>query len=92
VNGAGAAQAGAAAELGAGHLQLFADDPEQRRIVGRLDGHIPSVDVEIRHCFFPCRCMMPLTAATHFWVLAGTHRVMPVGAQNDRDRSGGNPN
>ena len=49
VNRAGAAQAGAAAEFRAGHLQLFADDPEQRRIVRRLDGHIPSVDIEIRH-------------------------------------------
>src|SRR6478752_7004956 len=24
---------------------------------------------------FPFRCMKPLTAAAHFWVLAGTHRV-----------------
>src|SRR5215208_8306149 len=23
----------------------------------------------------PCRCWRPLTAASHFWVLAGTHRV-----------------
>ena len=66
VNRAGAAQAGAAAEFRAGHLQLFADGPEQRRIVRRLDGHIPSVDIEIRHGLFPCRCMKPLTAATHF--------------------------
>ena len=37
MHGAGAAQADAAAELGAGHLQLLADDPEQRRVVGRVD-------------------------------------------------------
>ena len=53
VNRAGAAQAGAATEFRTGHLQLLADDPEQRRIVGRLDGHIPSVDIQIRHCALP---------------------------------------
>jgi len=37
LHGAGAAQAGAAAELGTGHLQLVADDPEQGRILGRVD-------------------------------------------------------
>src|SRR6202040_2200681 len=62
VNRAGATQAGAAAEFRAGHLQLPEDGPEQRRIGCRLDGHIPSIDVEIRHGFFPCRCMTPLTA------------------------------
>src|SRR5882724_8170111 len=67
VDCAGATQAGAATEFRAGHLQLFADDPEQRRIARRLDGHIPSVDIEIRHFSLPLRCMMPLTAATHLW-------------------------
>src|SRR6201746_862467 len=67
VNRTGAAQAGAATEFRAGHLQLFADDPEQWRIGRRLDGHIPSVDIEIRHFSLPLRCMMPLTAATHLW-------------------------
>src|SRR3982074_2839879 len=75
VNRAGATEAGAASEFRAGHLQLFADDPEQRRIIGRLDGHIPPVDIQIRHLRFPFRCMKPLTAASHCWVLAGTHRV-----------------
>src|SRR5712675_943922 len=56
VNRAGAAQAGTAAEFRAGHLQLFADDPEQRRIVGRLDGHIPSVDVQGSHVPSEGRC------------------------------------
>jgi len=37
MHGAGAAQACPAAEFGAGHLQLLADDPEQRRVVGRVD-------------------------------------------------------
>src|SRR6185312_17234579 len=41
VHGAGAAEAGAATEFCTGHLQLFTDDPEQRRIACRLDGHIP---------------------------------------------------
>ena len=49
VNGAGATQAGATPEFRAGHLQLFADDPQQRRIVGRFDGHIPPVDSQVRH-------------------------------------------
>jgi hypothetical protein len=53
VNRAGATQAGAATEFRTGHLQLLADDPEQRRIARRLDGHIPSVDVEIRHFSSP---------------------------------------
>ena len=66
VNRAGATETGAAAEFRTGHLQLFADGPKQRRIVRRLDGHIPSIDVENRHGRFPCRCMMSLTAATHF--------------------------
>ncbi len=65
MNRAGAAQAGATAEFCTGHLQLFADGPEQRRIVGRFDGHTPSVDVEVWHGLFPCRCMKPLAAATH---------------------------
>ena len=57
MHGAGAAQAGAATELGAGHLQLLADDPEQRRVVGRVDltrltvdgerDHVPSVAVAV---------------------------------------------
>jgi hypothetical protein len=49
MNRASAAQAGAAAEFCAGHLQLFADGPEQRCIWRCLDGHIPSIDVKIRH-------------------------------------------
>jgi hypothetical protein len=49
MNRASTAQAGAAAEFCAGHLQLFADGPEQRCIWRCLDGHIPSIDVKIRH-------------------------------------------
>src|SRR5713226_2217776 len=49
VNRAGAAETRAAPEFRAGHLQLFADDPQQRRVVGRFDGHIPSVDVQGGH-------------------------------------------
>src|ERR1700730_7882536 len=85
VNRTGAAQAGAAAEFRAGHLQLFADGPEQRRIGSRLDGHIPSVDVESWHGFFPCRCMTPLTAAPHIGLWSDTHRVdADLGRKNDR--------
>ena len=51
---AGAAQAGAAAELGAGELEAFADHPQQRRrrrrvgrrrlaVHGEVDGHGPSL-------------------------------------------------
>src|SRR5258708_32982788 len=49
MHGAGAAQAGAAAELGAGHLQLLADDPEQRRVVGSVDLTRLTVDGECDH-------------------------------------------
>ena len=53
MNRAGAAQARTATELRTGHLQLLADDPQQRRIVGRLDGHIPPIDSEIWHRVSP---------------------------------------
>src|ERR1700741_4760417 len=34
-------------------------------------------------CFFPFRCVTPLTAAVHFW-MAGTHRVgSSLGRKND---------
>jgi hypothetical protein len=67
VNCASATQACAAAKFCTGHLQLFADGPEQRRIARRLDGHIPPIDIEIRHrrvanasdgqtCCPGCRC------------------------------------
>src|SRR6202040_646181 len=49
MHGAGAAQAGAAAELGSGHLQLLADGPEQRRVVGRVDLARLTVDGERDH-------------------------------------------
>src|SRR5258708_25844853 len=49
MHGACAAQAGAAAELGAGHLQLLADDPEQRRVVGSVDLTRLTVDGERDH-------------------------------------------
>src|SRR5215218_5439382 len=75
VNRAGATEAGAATKFRAGHLQLFADDPEQRRIASRLDGHIPSVDIQIRHLRFPFRCWSRLRRQLTVWVLADTHRV-----------------
>src|ERR1700741_1574388 len=61
VNRACTAQPRAAAELGAGHLQLLADGPQQRRIVRRLHGQIPSVDVESNHMFLP----LPVRDATY---------------------------
>src|ERR1700716_1137644 len=75
VNRARAAETRAAPEFCACHLQLFADDPKQRRIVGRFDGHIPSVDSQTGHLRFPFRCMKPLTAASHCSVVAGAHPV-----------------
>ena len=75
VNRAGAAETCAATEFRTGHLQLFADDPEQRRIVGRLDGHIPSVDIQIRHWRFPLPVYEAAYGGISLWVLAGTHRV-----------------
>jgi hypothetical protein len=64
---------------------LFADGPEQRRIWRRFDGHIPSINVEIRHALFPCRCMMPITSASHLVIWSDTHRAgVDLGPNNDR--------
>src|SRR5262249_13124880 len=46
---AGAAKARAAAELGAGHLQLLADDPQERRVVGSIDLPRLPIDNERDH-------------------------------------------
>src|SRR5262249_15933812 len=46
---AGAAKARAAAELGAGHLQLLADDPQERRVVGSIDLPRLPIDDERDH-------------------------------------------
>src|SRR5262249_59568569 len=46
---AGAAKARAAAELGAGHLQLLADDPQERRVVGGVPPPPPPLDEEREH-------------------------------------------
>src|SRR5262245_34806252 len=49
---AGAAQAGAAAELGTGKLQAFTHNPEQRSLWRCLDRHRFAVDGKVyRHCF-----------------------------------------
>jgi hypothetical protein len=49
MNGACAAKTRAAAEFRPCHLKLFADNPEQRRIIRRVDGHIPPVNAYRRH-------------------------------------------
>ncbi len=46
---AGAAQAGAAAELGAGELELLADHPQQRGLRRGVDLRRLAVDLEL-HC------------------------------------------
>ena len=46
VDGAGAAQAGAAAELGAGQFQVLAHHPEQRRVGLGFDARRLAVDRE----------------------------------------------
>src|SRR2546423_14080012 len=71
VNRAGATETRTATEFRAGHLQLFADDPKQRRIIRRFDGHIPSVDSQIWHWRFPFRRFKPLTAGVYCWGVAG---------------------
>jgi hypothetical protein len=85
VDRAGAAETCAATEFGTGHLQLLANDPEQRRIVGRLDGHIPSVDVQIRHLAFPLPVHEAAYAALTFGYWLAPTESMPVGPQNDTD-------
>src|SRR5581483_3689526 len=92
VNRACSAQARAAAELRAGHLQLLADGPQQRRIVRRLHGHIPSVDVESNHMFLP----LPVREATYgssslFRQLAPTGSVPALSKRMIGFRHSGNP-
>jgi hypothetical protein len=92
VNRASAAKTCAATEFRPGHLQLLADDPKQRRIVGRLDGHIPSIDIEIRHWRFP----LPVLGAAYGGIsLLGIGRHPPGRCQSARrmipNFPGGNP-
>ena len=49
VDGAGATQAGAAAELCAGHPQMLADDPQQGRVTRYVDRMIMPIDVQGDH-------------------------------------------
>ena len=46
MHGAGAAQRGAAAELGAGHAEYVAQHPEQRRVVIDIDPMVGAVDFD----------------------------------------------
>jgi hypothetical protein len=45
----GAAQTGAATELRPGHLQMLADDPQQRRVVLGVDLLLLAIDGECQH-------------------------------------------
>src|SRR2546425_455823 len=54
VNRAGAAQARAAAEFRAGHVQHVAQRPQQRRVVGDIEVAGLSVDVERDHGVLHC--------------------------------------
>src|SRR5215831_15122987 len=58
---AGAAQAGAAAILGAGEFQVLAHDPKQRRVRLGLDAHRLAVDCKCdrRHGFPPWQTVHP---------------------------------
>src|SRR6476661_5446614 len=44
---AGTALGNPASELGAGEAEIFAKDPQQRRVVGRVHGMGPTVDLEL---------------------------------------------
>ena len=46
VDSAGATQAGATAELCAGHLQMLADDPQQGRVIRYVDRMVMPIDVQ----------------------------------------------
>ena len=46
---AGAAEADAAAELGAGELELFPEHPQQRRVIGSFVSSALTVDFQRRH-------------------------------------------
>jgi hypothetical protein len=49
MHGAGAAQTSAATEFRPGHLQMFADDPQQGRVVRHIDRMIMPIDVQGGH-------------------------------------------
>src|SRR5262245_7321354 len=49
VDRAGAAQAGATSEFGTGHLQMFADDPQQGRVIRYVDRMALRVDLQCDH-------------------------------------------
>ncbi|MBN9001462.1 MAG: hypothetical protein J0H75_05110, partial [Rhizobiales bacterium] len=66
--------------------------PEQRRIVGRVDGHIPSIDDEICHPIVPCRCTTSLTAMTERRGIPATHRVNGGGRSMIAFSTAGNAN
>jgi hypothetical protein len=50
---AGAAQTRAATELRTGHLQVIADEPQQRHFIGNVNGVIASIDVDRSHLSSP---------------------------------------
>jgi len=49
VDRAGATEAGATAELRTGHLQVFADDPQQGRVIRYIDRMVMPIDVQGDH-------------------------------------------
>src|SRR5262245_59153695 len=70
---AGAAQAGAAAELGAGELELLADDPKKRRRCRRIRIRRRAVDLELRSQTWP----PPLSRLAMQAVSTRRHRRAP---------------
>src|SRR5262249_41632707 len=83
VDRAGAAQASATSEFGTGHLQMFADDPQQGRVIRYVDRMVMPIDVQGDHTpsdggsFKVADCR--LSSATSP-ISAATRRVPPFAA------------
>jgi hypothetical protein len=84
VNRTGTALGDAATELGAGELKMLTDDPQQRDILGHLDGVVVSVNIQgdLSHKMLLCliwtyklRCAK--ARMLHFYILEYTPMPAP---------------
>jgi hypothetical protein len=94
VHGAGAAQRRAATELGAGHIQVIAQGPQNRRRRIGVDLHILTVDVQSDHSFLlfwrrPAKgyCLIFVNFSSSVLRVDRTRNARTVG-EEDRRRAG----
>jgi len=79
VDSAGATQTGAASEFRAGHLQVLADDPQQRRVIRYIDRMVTPIDVQGNRASSDGGFFRSRIAASQLRDVAGFRR--PVDAQ-----------